>query len=182
MFIEMRWYQQNVDADNLSAQTICLLVMSVWSWVSNSLGMFRKLTVSEWAIAWLSITEFFQTKRSIATNPTGTPNRYFVIAAAAATLTLSRFHFDHTTEFNHCNRGTGWHLSMRPDWKPWLLLGPPTSHDCLFPQRLVTKVNPGGELSEEWSYGEVFQIGQGCSRAGYDLPQLLLRKVIPRPV
>lgn len=47
MFIEMRCYQQSADADNSSAQTICLLVMSVWSWVSNPLGMFRKHTVSE---------------------------------------------------------------------------------------------------------------------------------------
>lgn len=88
VFIEMRCYQQSVDADNSSAQTLCLLEMSLWSWVSNPLGMFRKHTVSEWAIAWLSITEFFQTKRIIATNPTGKPNGYFVIAVAAATLCL----------------------------------------------------------------------------------------------
>lgn len=108
MFIEMRCSQQSIDADNSSVQTICLLVMSVWSWVSKPLGMFRKHTVSEWAIAWLSITEFFQTKRSIATNPTGTPNGYFVVAAAATTLTLSQFYFNHKTGFNHhCNCGTG---------------------------------------------------------------------------
>lgn len=182
VFIEMRCYQQSVDADNSSAQTLCLLEMSLWSWVSNPLGMFRKHTVSEWAIAWLSVTEFFQTKRSIATNPRGKPNGYFVVAVVAATLTVSWFHFNHTTKFNHYNRGTGWHPSMHPDWKQWLLLGTPTPNYCLFPQRLLTKANPGGELSEEWSDGEVFQICQGCSCADYNLPQLLFKKVIPSPV